>query len=367
MPTTRASKTPLLIACPASHADGVMQVEVDDDSSPLGTAVHSGIAQFIRTGIRPDIHRLAEENLVTDEEELGRLVSVGRTAWDSLSPYFPEPQVEVSMSAKLADDVELTGTCDVLSLAIEDTAAVNDWKSGYRSRDYFIQLQAYALLACMTYGKSRWSVTITWLREGLTDTRNGTLAELMPFKAQLIQALRDRNAEKYRVNSLCEYCPRFTACPARSAIVRSAAADLAGIEGPVTGLRELGPRIIEVYNAIRCVLNSGEKWIEQLRTELDAGGPIAIAPDGSISLKQVEMRELDPEKAWPVMDQHLDQSEIKPAVKVSLSKLLDAVSDKAPRGRKKQAKEAFTADLESAGAINKKIQSRIDVKQPTTA
>lgn len=373
MISVRASRIPILLLCPPSHADGFMQIDTDNELARLGDASHEGAAAYVRDGSYADAEKLADLHRLPDVDELERMLAFVRIAWDAIKVSFPAPIVEQQMAIKLSDDVELTGKSDILSL-LGEYVIVGDWKSGYRIKDFFDQLRAYALLASEIYGKPKWSVTIFWLRDRVKDTKSGTTESLQEFKQRIIDAVRSRNDQKYRVSDSCEYCPRFFDCPARRALVKQSSSDILGVDGDEIRSMALalarngeGSLLTEILAGIRCIQKACENFKDQVKAEIDSGGAIPTADGGKFDYQIIEKRILDALKAWPAISSRLTAQEIASCMRLSLSKLSKALSDKTGRGQKKAAIEAMTEELSAAGAITEKSEKRLKEFKPNEA
>jgi hypothetical protein len=351
----RASLVPLLLACPQSHGEG-LRIDGDNQMARLGTAIHDGLARLVATGEMATVQQLAALHGVEDSDELGMLLWRGRKAWEELTAAFPNPQVEQAMTLDIGGGHTLSGHVDLICyIADSGELRVLDWKTGRKQRDFIQQLMSYGLLALQS-GVTTITCTVVWLREGTMETVRLTVGQIKTFLADLKLAIKLVGSGTYRVGDHCEHCPRCHACPARTALVRSSIRDIAGIDAG--NILSLGDKLPTVYAGVKCAEKACKDFRDALKEAVVAQGQIAAG--GKVyEMNRVEKRVVDPIKAWPVMAEHLSEEEFAPAIKISLTSLLDAVAEKAPARGKGKAKQAFSAELEAAGAITLKTEQRL--------
>jgi hypothetical protein len=362
MISIRASSTPLLCICPRSQEPTALRIDTDRQDARLGTASHDGAATYLRDAFLPVVKELAEKHGVDDVDELAMMLAFAKQAIDALRETFPEPILEQNVAIMLADDVELTGTADILSI-LDERVVVGDYKSGRRHRDYIKQLLSYALLACLIYDKTKWSVSLIWLRDHYIDTKSGGLDELMQHKEELIAAARVATTAPFRVGEHCLYCPRAHDCPARQQLVKQSARDL--MDADIKDFVELAAsgRLPAFWAGIKCIEKSIIDIREQLKLTMNVHGDL-VCPDGTVfTFDEIVKRALDPLKSWPVLQQRLSDEEIAGSMRFSLTDLQDAVAKKVGRGQKGKAKEELVEALDAAGAIERKTEKRLALKK----
>jgi hypothetical protein len=355
MITVRPSKIPLLILCPPSHAAG-MCIDGDNQPARAGTAAHKGGAQYAITGLHDSVQQLADEHGVEDVEDLGLLLAFVRQAVESLRENFPSPIVETKLAVQLADDVLLTGTPDMQSV-FPDTVSTADYKSGWKHNDHYDQLRSYAILGTEVHDKPKATVSLVWLRDRKIDTRSITREELKPFKDQIVASARQVEAQNYRTGEHCQFCPRSHECPARHALVRQTVRDIAGID--IDRLLAT-PNLGEVYAGLKCIEKSCDDFRSALKMAVEQKGGEHVAADGSkFAFTEINKRELDPMKSWPVLSARLSPEAIAGSMKISLTKTLDAIGETAGKGMKGTVKEQLVNDLDAAGAITRHVEKRL--------
>ena len=208
--TIRASNTDRFVKCPASVLAG--GAGSWNAAADLGTAGHLAAARIVN-GAEPETAALALAYQV-DANEMDFLVGQSLRMWRQLREYFPTPETEVSMASELSDDLQLTGTADVLAGQQEGDCFVLDWKSGRRETDATAQLLSYALLAAQQYDATRAYIAVAWLRTGEIDAQWIDLAAIGAWKDRLVDASERAQAGEYRTGEQCIYCPAAATCEA---------------------------------------------------------------------------------------------------------------------------------------------------------
>ncbi len=183
---------------------------------------------------------------------------------------------------------EIAGTADVVALLEEDGVFVADFKSGWSRRTAAkdsLQLRFYALAAARAYGRTRAVVQVirvfedgeTWTDEASLDTFDlDSFAMDLAALASAIEADRKLYAEGVEPalveGSHCRWCPAFARCPAKCALVSSAA----GVEiGPLTP--ETAARAYERIRLYRQALDAAESALKDFARQT----PIPLS-DGQV-------------------------------------------------------------------------------------
>ncbi len=344
----RCSSLPLAFACPGSlrAEEGELRVVMAYEGGALGSAVHAALATLLtdpEDEIDPRVYAMQHG---ADADEVGRLIAYGTHAWRALREYFPNPIIEAGMQI-VQTDFELTGHPDVLSLG-PTWANFLDWKSGYKQADYFHQLMGYSCLIFETHPEvEEVRATVVWLREWTKDTTLVTRRDAEDWMVRFLNEVVYWNGV-YSAGSHCSFCSRFTTCPARQALVKSAVSEIEAIEAE--------PNITDAVRLYRegklSVMKRILSQVEtMIRAHLEAAGPIDLGNGRELALAPEPRDKIDALKAWPVVSEALTNEELAPAIKILKTALLDAVADKAPRGRKAKDKTAMMEALKAAGAV----------------
>ena len=104
-----------------------------------------------------------------------------------------------------------------------------------------------------------------------------------------------------------------------------------------------------------------------VRQAVERVGPIPLANGLALGLRPQEVRSLDPVKAFKVARQHLPDTDILDAMKISLPKLLAAKAAQHGRGEKKNARIQLEEELKAAGAVTvtvRHIMEEMDLDTP---
>jgi len=206
----RSSNTDRFVKCPASVLAG--GAGSWNAAADLGTAGHLAAARIVN-GAEPETAALALAYQV-DANEMDFLVGQAYRMWGWLREYFPTPETEVSMASELSDDLQLTGTADVIAGQQGGDCFVLDWKSGRRETDATAQLLSYALLAAQQYDATRAYIAVAWLRTGEIDAQWIDLAAIGAWKDRLLDAAKRAKASQYATGEQCIYCPAAATCEA---------------------------------------------------------------------------------------------------------------------------------------------------------
>ena len=92
-------------------------------------------------------------------------------------------------------------------------------------------------------------------------------------------------------------------------------------------------------------------------------GPI-VADGKCLSLQEVSVSEIDPQRAWPVMDAWLTSDEIAQCVKIRKGELIKHVRSKSQDMRSKKDTQAdFEQELAEQNAITYTTQHRLTLKK----
>lgn len=357
----RCSSLPLFMKCGQSML-GDMAIKEWFPEAELGTAAHVGAALVVR-GEPVDADAIAVLYGV-DKGELGPLVAAAVRAWAELGRTATGnlTSAEVPLEAVFGD-VKLTGTADVIILADGQAVTVIDWKTGRRDSDYREQVLGYCALALEAFPTVATAFAkLVWLRTDEVEAYSLTRADLPAWKERFLKQVNDT---AYRAGEHCRYCPRKFACPAREEMSRSAIAIMG--DGIISGtgprsLRELPvEQQVALYRKAKAVGGMAADVISEMRALVTEQGPIT-ALGTHLEIVEETRRNLNTEKAWPVLQKYLTDQQIANVVVVQSGKAEDAVGESVPRGEKGARRRAFTDALEAAGAVShstiKKLMER---------
>jgi Protein of unknown function (DUF2800) len=360
MKRIRCSSLPLRFACPAS-GHGAMSVTETHEAASAGSAAHAAMAAHV-TGFDADLDSLALRFGV-DRDEIGRLSFFGRKAWAELKVSFPDPEPEVEVRA-FVGDVELVGHLDIRS-RVGKEVRVLDWKSGRVDHDYFNQLAGYAYCE-MAVDDSVDSVvfTVVWLRDQDVVTHRFTRSMMAEWERELL-ALADSPTD-FRVGHQCETCPRSHECPALLSAARRDVSIFAGPDAESMLSAATPGQLVAIRRRAKLVAKFAESVDDVIRKVVDQLGPLDSGDGAELKLvTEAGPRQVDTLAAWPVLEARLSPEELASCVTVRLTRVQDAVAEKAPdRGKGKARKEVAEA-LEAAGAITPTTVRKLkEVRKP---
>jgi hypothetical protein len=385
----RCSSLDNLFACtPSIVADeGDVRVSSAGDEAEVGKAVHALAASFVKGGTF-DLKGECQRRGVQDEDEVATLIGYACRAWEELARFFPKPRterpVEGPILATHTGEFYVTGTCDVLSGVGDADAIFLDWKSGFVDDGYRHQMTGYAYCAWNALGRPKDSTItgiVAFLRHRYYRIVRYTPAVLEEWEHDLTHNALGSRA--YRPGRACEHCAIRHSCAAQQAMVggtltalmvpQDTPADdphrvfvekatrlLAGI----TPENKNDPIVRDLMGEMRFRLKLARKVVEDgealVRQAVERVGNIPLPTGFELTLRDVDVRTLDPEKAWKVLQAHLSTADILAAARLSLPKLLAAKTAKVARGAKKGAREALEKELEAAGAVHVARQRRLE-------
>lgn len=355
MTSIRCSALPAAFDCPGSLAP--TEVAIDPVSEPAneGSAAHEAMRQIAETdatnmdGI--DLQAVAHRFGV-DLEDLRPLVFNGLWIWKQIRESFRDARGEVDLRAKF-NGFELTGHVDLLAI-VGSQANVTDWKFGRVDRNYADQVFGYAVLVFANHPEVETvCASVCWMREReiepYTVTRERAAAWVERLRAEVVEW-----DGTFHPGPGCFHCRRSTDCPAVTAMARRDVAVISEIAAlPDVDLSMIPPaEIIRLHRRAKMVAKFCESLETAVRLRVEQAG--GVLPDGAgseLRFVDVAKREVDALKAWPILQQRLDDEEIAGCVKIRIGRIEDAVATKAGRGKGAAAKRDLTAALEAAEAI----------------
>lgn len=357
----RASFLPIVAKCPgAMHDCGEVTIKADAGIVTAGgSAVHEVCREIVATSERPEDLTPYVERHGCDPDFLGRASWYALQFWQEMRGAFPDPETEVALKAPFGP-YRLTGHTDVLSI-LPDAMEIRilDWKAGYRTdADAEPQMRGYAYLACETADVPEARATVVWLADQTYQSWTWTRDELRKWAHDTAERIEHWGADpgEYTVGDHCRYCPRFFGCPGQTAILRTTVEDLALMDEKPADIQlaQLG----RIYPAVQNVERLCKAYRDMARAAVAVKGPIPVDDDMELALVASNRETIDAKTAWPILTKHLTEAELAPAVTISKTKVLKAISDKAARGQKGKVKAAVIDALKAAGAITtKQIQS----------
>jgi Protein of unknown function (DUF2800) len=345
----RCSSLPLAFTCPGSLRGDGPAVDMVNDASADGTAVHAGLASVVRGMDAEAAHELMlSEHPACNRGEVTPLFWAGVKMWNQISKWMPTPQVEGEMRTEV-----LSGHVDAQSVG-ESEAAILDWKSGRKDHDYRNQGFGYAWLRlALQPDMERVTIHFAWLRtcelESYTVDRGRAEAWYQQLKDEVVNW-----DGKYHAGPHCTFCPRRASCPAIIALVRQDVAMFADGGKTFELSRCTGPELCGHFRKIKMLQRFLEAAERNARAEIGHRGEVDDGEGGVIHMVATKgNREIAPLAAWPILSARLTDQEIAGVVEIGVGRLEDAIQAKAPKGKGAAAIRDVFAELAGAGAVTR--------------
>lgn len=350
----RSSSLPQLMSCTPSilNPDKLPQVYEEIEAALVGTLVHAQCQMVAETGAF-DLESMKQRLSEADYERANVMFNNFLAVWRQAEPSMPTPLAELDLRHEF-DEFILTGHID-LSQINKQTALVLDYKTGRQHEDHYHQMAAYAYLLWAKQGKPEpytVYVTTVYLEDKSITPYTFTHDNLKDWANELKAKLKDT---RYTVGRKCAFCALQSSCNAYRLYV-------AGAVGAVTNadpmeIKHMTPEArgdlmdkVYVIEKAAARVKTGMRDLVKNRGEVDIGKGMVY------TLVTTHARTIDSAKAQAVLKTELPQHA--KLARYGLEDVLNAVSARAPRGTKTEAKNAFLAKLEEAGAI----QIRTDTK-----
>lgn len=337
------------LVCPSSAREGGTYNPTSPEAN-LGSAAHEVVARVI-TGGDADIPATARVYGV-DSEELAMLYHMAMQLWDGggINTIMASASAEVDLRGEVTH-----GRADLLQQQDGNSAPVTvilDWDFGrvYHSKES--QLMGYLLAAIDTWGWPEGRDAIIGIharcREGEYDVYEYTYEELEAFRARLKRSLERVGKDYGPSHETCIFCPHKTTCEAYQRYTRVAVDAMATLpaEDITTGdLVSLYPK----YKELKTILGMFEELLnsrifDEQEIHLDNGHKLVMVETNTDTISA--------EAALPILRETItDESALYDALKISKSKILNAVAKQAPRGQKAAEKDMLMSRLRDAGAV----------------
>jgi hypothetical protein len=394
--TLRCSVLDGLFACPPSVLDesGLVRLSTAGEAAELGKVVHALAASYIETGSFDLKGECARRGFEAAEEAAG-LLTYAAKAWDELKRFFKQPKTERVVNSDMIEadgtHYQLTGTCDVLSPVGDKGAIFADWKSGYLDEGYHQQMFGYAYCLWCLMGRPEEAQivgVVVFLRHRYYRIVKYDANQLREWERDLKRNVLPRSGT-YHPGGQCARCGLYAGCEARRQLVggtlqalmlpHDLPADdphrrfLSTAQRLLSGLtvdNKDQPEVQQALTELRFRLKLAKKVIEDAeelqRRAVERVGPIPLADDTHLALRNTEQKVIDPLRAMKCLRSHLSDQDIADCMRLSLPKLKLKKAGKYLRGEKRAATEQLEKELESAGAINVSIRQRLEAVDLST-
>lgn len=330
-----------------------------DNDRPLhpvtveGTAIHEAIEKRDFGGLSPEAKQIAQ---------------TGITYWDNLVASRKDWRQYVEIRVNIPHMG--FGHADLVMLSPDETQGILvDWKTGYNTQaavENNIQQRAYASGLFCRFPKLRViEVHVVYVRLLEADISTIVLEDCPQIELELIAI--DRKAEEAEQGKIaahnpdpyvCSYCAKAGPCPALSKIALPVAQAYAKARPEALVVPEAyDPAMLSDPSVVAralVVADIMERWSESVRKHaldlrLESGVEI---PGYSLVNRKGTTSVIDPQLVYSLAQEAgLDHAAIMGAVSMSVPKLLDAVRDTAPKGKKKHVAQDFEDTLRDSGAV----------------
>lgn len=193
--------------------------------------------------------------------------------------------------------------------------------------------------------------TTTWTRADVPEL-------LLRIKIIVARAKAAREARDFSTANpstpTCLFCKHLAVCPAVAEKVISVAKKFAPLLVP----SDLTPTRVSEPAEAACGLRLAtlvEAWAKAFRSlATDRALRTGVFPDGYELTSRATREIVDPAKFKQIASEYLTSEEIESTIEIGMTKIEKLLAQKAPRGMKTATVEAFQAETEQAGAIQKK-------------
>ncbi len=391
------SKMDMVEKCSASAETEDLDIIIDQvgQEASLGQAIHDIASRIVlgeqvsldKEGVRSAAVRYGAENNI---EDLISLSAAAVSAWSGLKRYFRNPQVEQSSRIENVytnphtgeeTNVVLSGKHDVYEIFDSGSGAVKkwgvnlDWKSGRKADDasYRSQMLAYAYLILARDQEIEQVITIiVWLRDRNYSVVTFKKEEIIDWFNNFIKRSVFWDGKTYSPGDHCMWCKRFYVCPARVKMVSTAIREFSGLNNMAPAVLNPDGSLVDAdklymaYSQGQMLKKVLDQFFSQVREEILKRDTVVVRSVagkkfGFYTKKSKGASYVDPQRAWPILEEVFTEDELANIVDLSASKIHKAAMEKAEAGKKKKFADDLLVRLDLIGAITrspdvKKIQ-----------
>jgi hypothetical protein len=346
-----------------------LRIRERHEGADAGTAAHECLEDLPRIGVvNWDKVGLVAKKHGVDENDIRVLCALGTRLWRQVSWMFQNARAEVALQSEVAPGLFLTGHADGLDVPIDQgtTARGYDWKTGFLDGDYREQALGYCALTLLKYPHlTECTLTILWVRDCEAEHVSMTRMELADWLRRTVQPIFEWDGA-YQAGKHCKHCPRNHECEAGIARLRRDAAIIADrsmVARAESELEHMPPEeIVSLLEKADTVVAFAQRIREAVKLHVMTRGDV-VGGGYRLTLQQSERRVIDTEAAWPVLERSLEPEELASVVEVRISRAEEIVKKKAGRGNGASAIRMLQAELQEAGAIQKKTDDRLVVRR----
>jgi hypothetical protein len=349
MRTIRCSSLPLLFKCPASLG-GDMRIDEHHELADVGSEGHVLFRNLPRKGVID--WDAIDQYQESHRGELRGLCASAARLWPQIEDRFAGCGTERKLWASLSDDVELTGSADLLQCAPE-LDIVGDWKTGRKDYDASEQVRGYCVLALSqdVFAPAADGYVI-WVRDEEIERYSMRREEIGEWSDLVISKLNQPNV--YTPGPHCTFCARAHECQAGQAIMRRNITPFASEEIELCLVQGItAPEaIIDIYRKADMVERLASRVKETLKLRVLNNGDV-VCSEGRLTIKRSTQKKLRPVEAWSVLaEAGFDDSDFAACVKLSKTACEARIAKKAMKGQGAAAKRALFAEFMKADAFD---------------
>lgn len=348
-PTLRSSSLPLFMVCSNAilNPDKLQAVETENEPALVGTLVHNEAQRMVDTGAY-DLAGIKQRVNDADYTRSQMLFNNFLDVWREAKDFMHNPVTEWGFSVELANLV-LTGHIDVH--ALEATRAfVLDYKTGRQHEDHYHQMAAYAYGVWDKAGRPDGFtvyVTSVYLEDKTVTPYIFTTDQLREWAKTVEQQV---SMQRYTAGRKCAFCPLQGSCPAYRTFTTGALAvlnDDVAVAWEEMTEEERGGLIDRMYVIEKAI----DRIKLSLRNLVRGRGAVDIGGGKEYVLVEQVEKQVDPEKALPILLESIGQGGFIRSAKLSLDAVLTAHASRAGKGLKMKARKELFEKLDKAGAI----------------
>ena len=360
----RPSLAPVVAQCCSAMYKAKSEIRIIEESgipAKLGNAVHKIFAEKITVNLPVEkayMEEIAAEFGVTVEGYSGIGWRVIKTikAWEKVAHFFPQESMEreKKIGVKLPNGFMWEGTSDLLAMH-PGWGIVLDLKTGMKELDHEPQIKDYATIAAAkTIGTESMIAIIFNPIQDVWESYEYSKEELRAH-AEELQIKMEKSGYEYTKGRMCEYCPRWTSCPA---ITQELLPSLEGIQASEG--KEITTETIRTwYPIVKTMERIVERFKEAQKILLNDEGPIDLGDGYELFLRQYSKDDIKGPIAFQyLLSKEIPHDDILEKVKLSKSAIEEFAKTKAiPRSREfgiGKMKQMFVDELREMGGIEEK-------------
>lgn len=335
------------------NPDKLLRVESENEAAVLGTLVHALCESTIKTG-HYDLEGLRQRVGDEDHARAAMLFNNFLTMWKQAARYMTDPITEYGFKAELRN-VIITGHIDVHHVDAS-RAFVIDFKTGRQHEDHYHQMAAYAFGVWDKVGRpGNYVVYVTsvYLEDNSVTPYTFTASTLTAWAEEVAAQVE---TPRYTAGRKCAFCTLQGACPAYREFTAGSLAVIAGYSPTPRMWEDLAPEERgDVMDRIYVIEKAIARIKDSHRAVVKKRGRLAAGKNMEYILREETMTDIDPVRAWSVLQVRLDLPPV-PAkslrlVSLNLNAVLGAYAMRAAKGQKGKARKELFEELDAAGAI----------------